>query len=140
MWNRTRILAHVVLLAAAAAGGAGCEAAFDAPLGLWQRPPTARITQSDVVALNEAVEMAANLRYDEAERGLASLLPRFEAAAEKEYAAETMFWMAYCYEKTGRKEDAAAFYDHLLSKYPQARAAEWAGIRRARIEFKRPGG
>jgi TolA-binding protein len=108
------------------------------------RAPTARITQSDVVALNEAVALIANSqdarRYEEASKKLAELLPRFQAAAEPAFAAETTFWLAYCYEKTGRKEDAAVFYDQLIKKYPQAPAAEQAKIRRGQMESKRPPG
>ena len=150
MWARASIRA-ILLFAAAAV--AGCSAAPSMQGGNWfvplaadapktARAPTVRITQSDVVDLNEAVETIARSenpgRYAEASKRLAPLLTRFEGAGEDALAAQTLFWLAYCYEKTGRKEDAAVFYDQLIKKYPQAPAAEQAKIRRGQMESKRP--
>jgi hypothetical protein len=106
------------------------------------RAPTGRVTQADVVALNEAVEGLAHTenpgRFAEASARLASLLPRFEAAGEQSLAAETLLWLAYCYEKNNNKSDAAVFYDQVIKKYPQTAAAERAKARRAALEFRRP--
>ena len=152
MWARASILA-LALFAAAAVAGCSAPAMQDGMKGRnWfaaaespaPRAPTARITQSDVVDLNEAVETIARSenpgRYAEASKRLAALLPRFEGAGEDALCAQTLFWLAYCYEKTGRKEDAAVFYDQLVKKYPQAPAAEQAKIRRGQMESKRPPG
>jgi tetratricopeptide (TPR) repeat protein len=140
--RRLHCLAWITL----AAAGAGCSMMpqmLEAPPSPQEgKAPTARITQADVVALNDAVAGLARTedpkRYEEASTKLANLLPRFEAANENSYAAEAMFWLAFCYEKTGRKENAAIFYDQLVRRYPQARAAEEAKARRQRLEFKRP--
>jgi hypothetical protein len=111
----------------------------------WQgapKAPTGRITQTDVASLNDAVAALAKAedprRFEDASKKLADLLPRFESAGESEYAAEAMFWLAYCYEKTNRKQEAAVFYDQLVGKYPQTRAAEEAKARRQRLQFNRP--
>jgi len=106
--------------------------------GAARDKPAARVTQSDVVALNDAVIAAADKRYDEALRGLAGLLERFERAGDREHAAETMFWLAYCYEKTGRKRQAVVFYDQLIRRYPDTRPADAAAERRSQIHFKKP--
>lgn len=154
MWARASILACLLCAAAAVAGCSASPSMQDARGGRnWfagsespaaARAPTIRITQSDVVDLSEAVETIARSenpgRYAEASKRLASLLPRFEGAGEDALAAQTLFWLAYCYEKTGRKEDAAVFYDQLVKKYPQAPAAEQAKSRRGRMEFNRPPG
>ena len=150
MWARASIRSFLLCAAAAVAGcsapamqGGNWMMAADTPRGA-PRAPTARITQSDVVDLSEAVETIARSenpgRYAEASKRLAALLPRFEGAGEDALAAQTLFWLAYCYEKTGRKEDAAVFYDQLVKKYPQAPAAEQAKSRRGRMEFNRPPG
>ena len=107
-----------------------------------ERTPRGRITQGDVDALNDAVTAIARTenprRFEETSKSLAALLPRFEAAGENNLAAQTLFWLAYCYEKTGRKEDAAAFYDQIVRKYPDTRVAEIAKSRRQLVEPNRP--
>jgi tetratricopeptide (TPR) repeat protein len=150
VWARASILAFAMFAAAAVAAGCSAPAmersnwfaTGSADAARPARAPTVRVTQSDVVDLNEAVEGLARSenpgRYAEASKRLAALLPRFEGAGEDALAAQTLFWLAYCYEKTGRKEDAAVFYDQLIKRYPQAPAAEQARGRRGRMEFRRP--
>ena len=125
----------------------GCSSPFAQKLMTFhdepaERAPRGRITQTDVDALNSAVAAIARTenprRYEEASKPLAALLPRFEAAGENALAAQTMFWLAYCYEKTGRKEDAAVFYDQIARKYPETRVAEIAKSRRQQVEPNRP--
>jgi len=107
-----------------------------------ERSPSGRIMQNDVDALNDAVSAIAKTedpkRYEEASKKLAALLPRFEAAREDSLAAQTLFWLAYCYEKTGRKDDAVVFYDQIIRKYPETRMAEQAKSRRDDIKSSRP--
>lgn len=144
MWAKAGLLLAGYLACLAASGGCSSQTpmywASEAPR--TDRAPTGRITQTDVALLNEAVATLVKAedprRYEGASTKLALLLPRFEAAGETEHAAESMFWLAYCYEKTSRKEEAAVFYDQLVQKYPQTRAAEQAKARRQRLEFKRP--
>ena len=141
MWAK-----RTLWLACLAGLASGCSAAM-VPADWGQReperrPPTARITQSDIAALRETIAALAKsespARYEAASKKLAELLPRFEAANEAAYVAEAMFWMAYCYECTGRREEAAVFYDQIVRKYAQTSAAEAARNRRSRIETKRP--
>lgn len=115
-------------------------------LASWQgepgeRSPSGRIMQSDVDALNDAVSAIARTedpkRHEEASKKLAALLPRFQAAREDALAAQTLFWLAYCYEKTGRKDDAVVFYEQVLRKYPDSRVAEQARSRRDEIKASR---
>jgi hypothetical protein len=120
----------------------GCSTSMAEKLTSFQnepveRAPRGRIMQGDVDALNEAVAAIARTedprRFEDASKRLASLLPRFEAAGENALAAQTLFWLAYCYEKTGRKDDAAVFYDQIIRKYPETRVAEQAKSRRQEI-------
>ena len=135
-------MAWLVIAAAAAGCGQANFAMFSADAAPAKHAPTGQINRADQVALSEAVASIFRTenpnRYEEASVKLAAIYPRFEAAGATGEAAETMFWLAYCHENSGRKDYAAEFYDKIVRDYPQTRAAEEAKLRRARIEFKRP--
>ena len=121
--------AYLVWIAAAACG---C-AASPGYLGVERdepsvSPPGVRAASGaqNVAAFDDAVNLAARLRYDEAADKFARVLVRFEAAGDRRRAAETMFWLGYCYEKTGRAQDAADSYQKVMQKYPDLPASSWA--------------
>ena len=91
--------------------------------------PPARISAIDADVMDEAVTMIAQSRHAEAAERLSSLSKRFESRQEKTRAAESLFWLAYCYEKLGRNTEAAQIYGHVIQKYSQEPASRQAAQR-----------
>jgi len=89
--------------------------------------------EAEVAALNEAVTLAAELRYDEAAERLSSLLPTLRASGDRQRLAEAMFWLGYCREKQGRLDLAGAWYDRVTAVCPKTPAAAQAAERRSRL-------
>ena len=130
-------LAMAMLAAGAALGG--CGAARWSPfLAANEQVALARLNRADISALNDAVDAIARLEYDTARASLANLIQRFEAIGDRDRAAEAMFWLSYCYEKTAHKNQADVFYRRLIRKYPGAPAARQARDRLERLDLKRP--
>ncbi len=113
---------------------AGCSAPGTSWNLLSKSEERSHATQSDVNELNDAISAASNLHYDDAIKKLAPLLKVFENSGDRPHAAECMFWLAFCYEKTAHKAEAVVFYQQILRKYPKTRAAEQAQERLARLE------
>jgi tetratricopeptide (TPR) repeat protein len=83
----------------------------------------------NVAGLDEAVAMVSQLRYGEAAEKFTMLAGRFETAGDQRRAAESTFWLGYCYEKLGRTKDAGDCYQKVLGKYPATPAAARAADR-----------
>lgn len=106
---------------AAAAGLSGCMAQIE------YRPSSAgRPRPQDVAALNEAVELVAQLKYADAADKLSGLIPLLRTAGDRQHAAEAMFWLGYCYEKQGGAAVAATWYERVKGMYPNTPAARQA--------------
>lgn len=112
------------ILACAMLAAAGC-ANTKGWVGMHLAAPS-RPSKEDVDALGEAVNMVAELRYDEAADEFARLGPRFDESNNRDRAAECGFWQGYCREKQGRTLRAGELYRRTVETYPQTRAAERA--------------
>ncbi|HUU21303.1 MAG TPA: tetratricopeptide repeat protein [Phycisphaerae bacterium] len=109
------------------------------PAGARDRTAIARVSRADAAALEEAVAAVVSREYDTARPRLATLVGRFEAAGEDDRAAEALFWLSFCYEKTAHKNQAAVFYRQVVDKYPRSAASQQARLRLAHLDLKRPG-
>ena len=125
-------------LSAAAALLGGCMAM--APEGSFRPGMLAprQASRPEAKALDEAVADVGNLEYERASGKLAGLATRFAEAGDRYRAAKALFWLSYCYEKTGRKNQAEVFYQQVIRKYPNTPAAEQSRGRLARLGIKRP--
>jgi TolA-binding protein len=135
-------VAGAALLLATACAIAGCGAAgFQGSAG-DARPAGAGalrpVPRADYTALDSAVVAAAQGRYGDARNALADLSERFEAAGDTAHAAQALFWLSYCYEKTGRKNQAEVFYRQVVRRYGGTRAAEQASRRLERLDVRPP--
>lgn len=79
--------------------------------------------------IDEAFELVVQQRYDEARVRLAELAHRFRRAEDDEHAARAMLWLAFCYEKTSKKNQAELFYQRILVRYGETSAAQAARVR-----------
>lgn len=82
---------------------------------------------------DRAVELVAQLRYEEAAGEFLPLIKMFEEDSKDNRAAEAMFWLAYCSEKQDQKAKAARLYKELVRKYPGAPASRNASGRLSRL-------
>jgi len=115
VWAR---LTTCLILASAAAG---CAAEYDiAHEGPAQAPGP------DAVALEEAVATIAQSHYAEAAAQLMSLSVRLQTQRDNRRAAESLFWLGYCYEKLGRTGEAAQAYGRVMREYPEQPASHQA--------------
>ena len=122
---------------------AGC-AAQAPPADYRQYQPAAAGTvgpvppSRDRLALEAAVALAADLKYDQAADRLAELIPRLHAAGDRTHAAEAMFWLGYCLEKQQRYDLAQHWYRRVGSTYPDTPAARQAARRLGRMGRRGP--
>ena len=116
-------------LLAAMSGCMAQERVFD---GLRRTPATAAAagygTQA-IAEFDEAVAMVARLEYAPAAAKFQALLPVFQRAGDADRAAESLFWIGYCYEKLDQAGLAAQFYRQVLQDYPRTPAASQAAAR-----------
>lgn len=132
-----RAIATATLAAGVFLGG--CMMANQRPFAKMDRPVNlVRVNRADSAALNDAIEAVARLEYTRARANLADLVPRFESLGDIDRAAKAMFWLSYCYEKTGHKNQADVFYRRIIKKYPRTVASEQARDRLERLDLKRP--
>jgi len=117
-----------VLLLPAALALAGCSAAYRPE----RLPLTATPAHTDK-AIDEAMSLAMQLKYQEASDRFEAVFPRLHAAGDTAGAAEAMFWVGYCYEKQGRKTQAAEWYKRVVRAYLWEPAASEAAKRYARL-------
>jgi len=109
------------------------------PAGARDRTALTRVSRADAGALEEAIAAVVSREYDTARPRLAALVERFEAAGEDDRAAEALFWLSFCYEKTAHKNQAAVFYRQVVDKYPRSPASQQARLRLGHLDLKRPG-
>ena len=121
----------------------GCAAATY--LGAEYSPPDARTGATpaatdpgDVAALERAVTLVTELRYNEAAAILAQLRPRLHAANDRVRAGEATFWQGYCHEKRGTVPSAIELYRLTVRDYAETPAARRAQERLGALEW--PGG
>lgn len=79
--------------------------------------------------IDQAFDLVVQQRYDEARVRLAELAHRFRRAEDDEHAARAMLWLAFCYEKTSKKNQAELFYQRILVRYGETSAAQAARVR-----------
>ena len=91
------------------------------------------LTLQPGVALEEAVTLAAEGRYERARVMLTGLADRLAAAGDKIKAAEAAFWHAYTIEKLGWPAKAVPLYKKVTEDYPQTPAAKLAAQRLATL-------
>ena len=94
----------------------------------------------DVAALERAVALITELRYDEAAAILAQLRPRLHAANDRVREGEATFWQGYCHEKRGTVPPAIELYRLTVRDYTETPAARRARERLADLEWPEGGG
>ena len=119
-----RAIATATLAAGVFLGG--CMAHAPQAWRIDQPVDLVRVNRTDSEALDEAIEAVARLEYSKARANLADLVPRFESIGDMDRAAKAMFWLSYCYEKTGHKNQADVFYRRIVQKYPRTAASRQA--------------
>lgn len=127
MWPRLLI---VILLLSAGAMLCGC-AAVAGSKGL-NEPSHAADYPAAVKSLNDAVAMISRLDYAPAMQTLSPIIRPLEQAGDTAHAAEAVFWLGYCYEKTVQADQARTAYQRVIDRYPQTPSAQQA---RARMEM-----
>ncbi len=101
-----------------------CVQAGETSSSLSQKRSTT--TPEEVAGLDYAVLLVSQLRFAEAEPILQPLVVTFAALPDRAHAAEAMFWLAYCAEKTARNDDALGLYSKLIYQYPETASAKMA--------------
>lgn len=84
-----------------------------------------------VAAYDTAVGLVDAGQYARAQEKFAGLAGPLRGAGDLERAGKAWFWMAFCMEKQGQGEAAAAEYGKLMQQHPGSRAAALA---RGRME------
>jgi TolA-binding protein len=83
----------------------------------------------------KAMRLIESFEYDRARQILSGLVEPFGKAGQIERAAESLFWTAYCFEKTREVDDATTLYRRVVKDFPQTRSA---GTARQRLEALTP--
>jgi tetratricopeptide (TPR) repeat protein len=102
------------------------------------RAQLTRATSDQAAALEEAVALAAQLHYEQAQERLTTLLPQLEARGDRARTAEAMFWLGFCDEKEGRPEQAKCWYQRVAGAYAGTPAAAQARQRLERLGNQAP--
>ena len=119
------------LLIVALVGLVGCATPMYRPA---PRVPALGMVEQADADFDSALALVAELRYDRAAEQFSALAPAFDAAGKRSRAAESLFWMAYCYEKEGRADLAVEGYGRVSREYPNTPAAQQAADRAARLK------
>jgi tetratricopeptide (TPR) repeat protein len=122
-------------LAVAALALAGCQAG--SPMYVWHAP-SARASDGQIDALNQAVMLVGQRQYADAADKLSALLAGLRTAGDRQRSAEAMFWLGYCYEKQGGPDVAATWYRRAVRVYPWTPAARLAAERLRHLGPARP--
>ncbi len=85
---------------------------------------------------NEGLALVADLRYSQATAKLIPLIEAFEVVGQQDRAAETTFWVGYCHEKQGQKDEAIDYYNRVIRTYPQTSAYRQATERLSRLTVR----
>ena len=99
--------------------------------------PAAQAKPEQAAALEQAVALVTELRYDEAIEKLRFLLPALQASGDTQRTAEAMFWIGFCHERQSRFDQATVWYRRTVNDYPDTPAAEQARQRLPRLESPR---
>jgi TolA-binding protein len=123
--------------------GGSAPAERESPLARAASPngPTTRpveATDRGDRDLDRAFELVVAEKYDEAQPTLARLIERFGAAGDDERTARAMLWLSFCYEKTGKKNQAEVFYRQILERYGSTAAARGAEARLEQLGLPGP--
>jgi len=137
MSARCPIIPLILCAVVAAAGGCSSSPSWFDARDKAESPPQGRMPHADVVEFNEGVADASAGRFDDAARKFADVLSKFQATGDHAHASETMFLLGMCYEKTARKEQAAIFYQKVMSQYPRTKPAAMAAERLSRLDLKK---
>ena len=95
---------------------------------LMRSPETAPAGPTHIVlatdpTVDTAIEMILDGRYADASKLLDQLIVMYESARDARHAAESIFWLGYCKEKSGNPADAAKYYRRVMERYPATDAA-----------------
>ena len=130
MWAKASQL--LLLVAAAALGGCAAKAPE------FERFALARIArQREAAILEEAVALAAELRFEPAAEKFQQVLDRSLPAGDRQHACEAMFWLGYCREKQGRRTEAVELYQRVISGFAGTRAAALAQQRLSHLQIRK---
>ena len=131
MWAKA---SQLLLLIAAALGGC----AMEAPEPNQYKFAPARIArQREAAILEEAVALAAELRFEPAAEKFQQVLDRSLPAGDRQHACEAMFWLGYCREKQGRRTEAVELYQRVISDFAGSRAAALAQQRLSQLQARK---
>ena len=83
---------------------------------------------------NEALAHAGQLEYAQAIRQFLLLLEQFRRDGHDHYAARTLFWLGFCYEKQNNSTQAQAAYRRILRDYPHSDVAGRARDKLAQMQ------
>ena len=135
-------LIHCLLLAIVLSL-AGCAAMGSYPYGPSKSAPMNNMVmhgeayaQKMESEFNEALALVADLRYSQARAKLFPLIEAFEVIGQQSRSAEAAFWVGYCYEKQGQKDEAADSYNRVVRRYPQTSASRQATERLSRLSIR----
>jgi hypothetical protein len=114
---------------------AGC-AAYDGilPFSVGEARPY-RDEKADA-EFKQARDYIADLEHGKALAILPGVVKAYQQARNPERAGEAAFWTGFCNEKLDRIGEARKFYDLVLAKYPETRAARQAAERLPRLKSK----
>jgi TolA-binding protein len=120
----------VLLIVACAAGAAVLGSCANAmkpgenvvPPDISLEPTTHPFVSTDATQ-EAAIEMILDGKYADAGRILEQLAAGYESVKDARRAAEAMFWLGYCKEKSGDRGEAARCYRRVMEHYPQTGAA-----------------
>lgn len=95
-------------------------------------PPQA-VSGEDLAAFDRARALVTELQYAEAAKLLAGLALRFNTARDMPREAEATFWVAYCREKQGSRNEAARLYRRVRDEFSGRAVADEAARRLAEL-------
>ena len=139
MWARATL--PVLIIAAAMLGGCGAvQFESDALPGNGVGATRVRVHTGTLVDFNHAVQVASKGRYTEAAVLFEEVARQFKVAGDRKRAAEAVFWIGYCHEKSDRFIEAETYYRRVIETYPRQPAAAQSRQRLTRIRPAHPDG
>lgn len=95
--------------------------------------PVRPITPELLQAFEQAMLQVSKLNYGMAVKPFDELSEQFALAGDRERAAESAFWHAFCLEKLGQTDPAIQAYHHIIATWPHTKASSQALQRRQAI-------
>ena len=86
-----------------------------------------------VATLDQAIALITEANYDQAAAMLRKLIPQAESAGDYQLAAQSIFWLGYCHEKSHQPQQATQLYRQLQQAYPESQPARMANLRLQQI-------